>query len=148
MRAFINILPFFLLAAASIYCVADVGKLQGIYSTVSERSAIYGTFKVSDNNIHWTADAGSYVCKSKYKIIDHAVTKIYPEKYPFIEDEDGTLYEYYKIKLINKECPYDKLSNRYIMEKTESIQFVFRVNPDKYRIMKIITYDETGMRLG
>jgi hypothetical protein len=140
---------FFILIGILTFKVSAENSLVGVYSVTSERTlGLYGTIKVTQSKVQWTAEKNKFICSANYKIIDHGVAKTVPDQYSPLEDKDGASYEYYRISLSNKDCPYAELLNGYVSKETEYFQFVFPVIPDKYNFMQVYSFDSESRFTG
>ncbi|WP_331345410.1 hypothetical protein [Cellvibrio sp. UBA7661] len=144
----LRILFFISIGILSFNASAE-NSLVGVYSVTSERTlGLYGTIKVTQSEIQWTAEKNKFICSANYKIIDHGIAKTVPDQdYP-IENKDGASYEYYRISLSNKDCPYAELLNGHVSERTEYFQFVFPVISDKYNFMQVYSFDSESRFTG
>jgi len=140
---------FFILIGILTFKVSAENSLVGIYSVTSERVlGLYGTIKVTQSNIQWTAEKNKFICSADYKIIDHGIAKTVPDQDFPRKDRDEASYEYYRISLSNKDCPYAELLNGHVSKKTEYFQFVFPVIPDEYNFMQVYSFDSESRFTG
>lgn len=140
---------FFILIGMSSFHASAENTLVGVYSVTSEGAlGLYGTIKVSQSKIQWTAEKNKFICSANYKIIDHAVAKTVPDRDSLLENKDEASYEYYRIALSNKDCPYAELLNGHVSKRTEYFQFVFPVIRDEYNFMKVYSFDSEARFTG